>query len=100
MEKIDVYYEPEITEELPQEDSTEYLESEKIRTKKEGHLEDIPAMQGILCLILAVGMVALNMFYPDTAEDLFGIIKSYSASQDEIIENPIDYLIEYAENKS
>ncbi|MBR6580201.1 MAG: hypothetical protein IKK66_02785 [Ruminococcus sp.] len=99
MEKIDVYYEPEINDELPQEDSTEYLEYEKIRTKKEGQLEDIPAMQGILCLILAVGMVVLNMFYPDTAEDLFGMIKGYSASEEEILENPINYLIEYAENK-
>lgn len=99
MEKIDVYYEPEMTEELPQEDSTEYLESEKIRSKKEGQLEDISAMQGILCLILAVGLIVLNTFYPDTAEDLFEMIKSCSASEEEILENPINYLIEYAENK-
>lgn len=95
MEKIDVYYEPEITEELPQEDSTEYLESEKIRRKKEGQLEDIPAMQGILCLILAVGMIVLNTFYPETAEELFGMIKGYSMSEREIFENPINILFEY-----
>lgn len=95
MEEIDVYYEPEITEELPDEDSTEFLESEKKRRKKEGQLEDIPAMQGVLCLILAVGMVVLNMFYPDTAEELFGLIKEYSQSERELFDNPINVVIEY-----
>ena len=99
MEKIDVYYEPEITEELPREDTTEYLETERIRRKKEGQLEDIPAMQGVICLLLAVGMIVLNIIYPETAEELFLKVKGYSASETEIIENPINYLIEYAENK-
>ncbi len=95
MEKIDVYYEPEIAELLPQEDSTEYLEAEKIRQKKEGQLEDVPAMQGILCLILAIGMVVLNIFYPDIAEDLFAMTKEFSISEKEIFTNPIIIITEF-----
>lgn len=95
MEKIDVYYEPEISEELPQEDSTEYLETERVRTEKEGQIEDIPAMQGILCLILAVAMIVLNVFYPDTAEGLFKMVRRFSASEKELFGNPINIIMEF-----
>lgn len=82
----------EIQESMPAEDTTEYLETEEKRRKREGFLEDIPAMQGILCLILAVGLILLNIRFPDMAEELFSMVKDFSSSEQELFENPIELL--------
>lgn len=87
----------EVQEEIEPQDSTEYLEAEESRRKREGQLEDIPAMQGVMCLILAVGLVLLNLKFPETAEEIFHIIKENSLSEREIIGNPIDALIGFIE---
>ncbi len=79
----------EIQDILPKDDSTEYLENEEKRERCEGKAEDIPAFQGILCIILAVGMILLNMRQPDMAEELYSMIKTFSSSEQELFENPI-----------
>ncbi len=79
----------EIQEILPEEDTTEYLEREKQRERREGKAEDIPAFQGILCILLAVGLILLNLRLPDMAEELYSMIKAFSSSEQEIFENPI-----------
>lgn len=84
----------EIQASMPEEDTTEYLETEEKRRKREGLLEDIPAMQGILCLILAVGLILLNIRFPDMAEELFSMVKDFSSSEQELFENPIELLEE------
>ena len=78
---------------MPEEDTIEYLETEKKRRCREGQLEDIPAMQGILCLIIVVGVVLLNIRYPDMAEELFGVVKGFTSSERELFKNPIDTVI-------
>ena len=78
---------------MPEEDTIEYLETEKKRRCLEGQLEDIPAMQGILCLIIVVGVVLLNIRYPDMAEELFGVVKGFTSSERELFKNPIDTVI-------
>lgn len=84
----------EIQAAMPDKDTTEYLETEEKRRRREGLLEDIPAMQGVLCLILAVGLILLNIRFPDIAEELFLMVKDYSSSENELFENPIELLEE------
>ena len=84
----------EIQATMPDKDTTEYLETEEKRRRREGLLEDIPAMQGILCLLLAVGLILLNIRFPDMAEELFLMVKDYSSSENEFFENPIELLEE------
>lgn len=79
---------------MPDKDTTEYLETEEKRRRREGLLEDIPAMQGILCLLLAVGLILLNIRFPDIAEELFLMVKDFSSSENELFENPIELLEE------
>ena len=79
---------------MPDKDTTEYLETEEKRRRREGLLEDIPAMQGILCLLLAVGLILLNIRFPDMAEELFLMVKDFSSSENELFENPIELLEE------
>ena len=84
----------EIQASMPDKDMTEYLETEEKRRRREGLLEDIPAMQGILCLLLAVGLILLNIRFPDMAEELFLMVKDFSSSENELFENPIELLEE------
>lgn len=84
----------EIQATMPDKDTTEYLETEEKRRRHEGLLEDIPAMQGILCLLLAVGLILLNIRFPDMAEELFLMVKDFSSSENELFENPIELLEE------
>ncbi len=84
----------EIQATMPDKDTTEYLETEEKRRRREGLLEDIPAMQGILCLLLAVGLILLNIRFPDMAEELFLMVKDFSSSENELFENPIELLEE------
>ncbi len=84
----------EIQASMSEEDTTEYLETEEKRRRREGLLEDIPAMQGILCLVLTVGLILLNIRFPDMAEELFSMVKDFSSSEKEIFENPIELLEE------
>lgn len=79
---------------MPDKDTTEYLETEEKRRRREGLLEDIPAMQGVLCLLLAVGLILLNIRFPDMAEELFLMVKDFSSSENELFENPIELLEE------
>lgn len=94
----------EIVENLPNEDNTEFLVQEEKICRKNGKIEDIPAFQGIICLILAAAMILLNIKMPDMAEELYTLVKKYSYSEQEIFENPINIITEliksYAENKS
>lgn len=90
----------EILENLPHEDDTEFLAREENFRRRNGRAEDIPAFQGIICLLLAVAMILLNLKMPDMAEELYTLVKNYSSSEQELFENPIKLIENYAENKS
>ncbi|MBR5514321.1 MAG: hypothetical protein IKV85_10130 [Ruminococcus sp.] len=88
----------EIRDILPEQDTTEYLQKEEQRAGREGKSEDIPAFQGILCIILAVGMIMLNLRQPDMTEELYYMIKTFSSSEQELFENPLYYIGGFIEN--
>lgn len=75
-------------------DSTEAL-TEEIRSRKASKPEDIIAMQAVVCVLIAVFLIAANYLYPDTAEALYNKICSLSQDKTELIPNPIDFIIRY-----
>lgn len=87
------------TEQIPYDDDTEYLEIDNIRRKKEGKADDSASMQTALCMIIAIGLIILNIFKPDIAEDLLLYVKKFSESTEELFKNPIDIIINYINNK-
>lgn len=97
----DIQDDTEETEEqqLPVVDNTEYLEIDNIRRKKEGKADDSASMQTALCMIIAIGLIILNVFKPDIAEDLLLYLKKFSESSKELFRNPIDIIIGYINNK-
>lgn len=87
----------EIAEKLPDEDNAELLVHEEEICRKKGKAEDIPAFQGIICLLLALALILLNLRLPQMAEEFYLLIKSYSSSEQELFENPIYAITEFAE---
>lgn len=88
------------TEAIPEEDNAELLEIDNTRRKKEGRADDAVTMQTALCMIIAVGLIILNIFRPDTADSLFVNIKEYAFAENEIISNPIDIIGNYIHDKN
>ena len=90
--------EPE-TEEIPESDNAELLEIDSIRRRKEGKADDAVTMQTALCMVIAVGLIILNIFKPYIAEGIFSHLKEISADTSRIIPNPIDIIAEYIKNR-
>lgn len=90
----------EEAEVIPEEDNAELLEIDSTRRKKEGRADDSVTMQTALCMIIAVGLIILNIFQPDTADDLFSSIKERAFRESEIISNPIDIIADYIHDKN
>lgn len=80
------------TDNEPCEDSTEVL-LEKYDRKKTQKLDDITAMQAVVCILLAASLFVLNMAAPELSEPIFTRLKELSADKTEIIPNIIDVLI-------
>lgn len=78
---------------LDAEDDTSELRAERVCRKKEGGFDDISAFQAGLCIIMTIGLILLNLKFPDMAEGFFDIVKGLSASENEIFQNPIDVII-------
>ena len=57
--------------------------------------DDVIAMQSVLCILLALLLIAANYFYPDTAEELYGKITALTSDPKNLIPNPIDLIISY-----
>lgn len=94
----DTYIIPEVYDErskLPPDDDTSALEEERSRRKKEGKADDIIAMQTALCLLIAIGLAALNIFRSDIAGDILSRLRGLSADTSELFQNPISMLTEY-----
>lgn len=86
------------TEVISDEDNTERLQEEDIRRRREGRADDIVSMQTVLCLIIAAGLVVLNIAQPDIAEEIIGFLRKLSMVDKNIIPNPVDYIIEFVKN--
>ncbi len=63
-------------------DDYEKNEYNEEKDDKKDKLNDIVITQCILCLVLAVGMLVLNVFYPDISRELIEKYKSYSANSE------------------
>ncbi len=85
---------------ISEEDNTELLEIDNTRRKKEGRADDAVTMQTALCMIIAAGLIILNIFRPDTADELFSRIKDFAFRENEIISNPIDIVTDYIYDKN
>lgn len=85
---------------IPDEDNAELLEIDNTRRKKEGRADDAVTMQTALCMIIAVGLIILNIFRPDTADELFSNVKERAFGKNEIISNPIDIITDYIHDKN
>ena len=84
----------EYTNEIAAEDSTETL-VEEIHARRDSRPDDVIAMQSVLCILLALLLIAANYFYPDTAEELYGKITALTSDPKNLIPNPIDLIISY-----
>ena len=58
--------------------------------------DDVTAFQTVLCILLAVGIIVLNQFYPKTAEGLLIELKKSIVDTSAVtIPNPIDVIINF-----
>ncbi len=83
---------------ISDDDNTEKLKEEDIRRRREGRADDIVSMQAVLCLIIAAGLVILNIAKPEIAEELIGFLRRLSTVDKNIIPNPVDHIIEFVKN--
>ncbi|MBR1592357.1 MAG: hypothetical protein IJ666_05025 [Ruminococcus sp.] len=61
---------------------------------KDKGIEDVAAMQTLICILLALAFFIINIAYPSTAEELAEKFRELSYSQ-KVLENPIDIITEY-----
>ena len=62
--------------------------------EKSRGIEDIAAMQTVVCILLALTFFIINIIYPSTAEELAEKFTELSGSH-RAVENPIDIIIKY-----
>ena len=73
----------------------EYAENEFVTAdEKNRGIEDIAAVQTVICILLALTFFIINIAYPATAEGLAEKLNELSKSHN-AIENPIDIIIKY-----
>lgn len=89
----------EITEESTEKEETECEDNteellEKYDRRPQRKADDVPAMQTVVCIITAVLLFGLNVFYPETCGEIFTKLKELAFSQNEIFPNPIDIITE------
>lgn len=63
-------------------DKYEINEYTEEKDDKKDKLNDIVITQCILCLVLAVGMLVLNVFYPDISSELIEKYRNYSGGSE------------------
>lgn len=83
---------PEENTEIPCVDSTEELlkKYDKKRTQK---VDDIFAMQAVICVLLAAVLLVSNLLYPDLCAPVYEKIKEMSSDEHEIMPNLIDVIL-------
>lgn len=69
-----------------------FADEESVSVKKD-KLNDIIITQCIICLVIAVGMVILNIFYPELCRELIEKYKYYSGQSES---NKVNEVIKYA----
>ncbi|MDE6833976.1 MAG: hypothetical protein K2J39_07020 [Ruminococcus sp.] len=75
------------------EDDTEEL-LEKYDRRSRHKIDDIPAMQTVVCIIIAVVIFGMNILYPETAGEVFSRLHQAVFSGKNIFPNPIDLISE------
>ena len=61
----------------------EIRKKRKINAEGEEHLNDIIITQCIICIILAVAVVVLNLFYPELSAGFVERLREYSGAETE-----------------
>ncbi|MBQ8297233.1 MAG: hypothetical protein IJX77_05560 [Ruminococcus sp.] len=75
------------------EDSTEELlkKYDRRRTQKN---DDIPAMQAVVCVILAALLLLSNLFYPKLCTPVYERLLRLTSETEDVMPNPIDIIME------
>ncbi len=95
MQGADFLYTDEINEaedEIPCEDSTEVLFKKYDRQKAE-KIDDVFAMQTVMCILIAAGMLILNIVQPELCSELYGQLRELTEDESEIMPNIIDVVM-------
>lgn len=71
-------------------DTEELLEKYDRRSKR--RVDDIPAMQTVVCIIVALFLFGMNIMYPETAGEVFSRLNQAVFSGNNIFPNPIDVI--------
>ncbi|MDE6035871.1 MAG: hypothetical protein K2G36_08195 [Ruminococcus sp.] len=82
---------PEIPE-LCEDDTEELLEKYDRPSRRK--VDDVPAMQTVICIIVALLLFGMNILYPDMAGEVFGRLNNAVFSGQNIFPNPIDLISE------
>ncbi len=75
------------------EDSTEELLM-RYDNRHRRRMDDIPAFQALLCVLLAALVFAGNLFYPELAEPVYEKLRRLIADENQIMPNLIDVIME------
>lgn len=83
---------PEYESDEPCEDSTEVL-LEKYDRRRTQKIDDVFAMQAVMCVILAAAMFAANLLCPEICEPLYERLRELTSDGNEIMPNLIDVIM-------
>ena len=75
------------------EDSTEELLM-RYDNRRRRKMDDIPAFQALLCVLLAVLIFAGNLLYPELAEPVYEKLRRLISDENQIVPNLIDAILE------
>jgi hypothetical protein len=75
------------------EDSTHEL-LKKYDGRNARRIDDIPAMQTVMCLIIAGAVFAANIFYPDIIQPVYEKFRRLISDEHEIMPNLIDLILD------
>ena len=79
-------------DEIPCDDSAEVL-LEKYDSRKRQRINDIFAMQAVICVLITTGMLILNIVQPELCGELYGKLCELTEDKDEVMPNIIDVVI-------
>ncbi|MBE6862079.1 MAG: hypothetical protein E7497_04150 [Ruminococcus sp.] len=78
--------------EIPCEDNTEVL-LKKYDSRKRQKTDDIFAMQTVICILIAAGLLILNIVQPELCGELYGRLCELTEDENEVMPNIIDVVI-------
>ncbi len=82
----------ETEDEIPCEESTEIL-LKKYDSRKRQKIDDIFAMQTVMCVLIATGLLIMNIVQPELCGELYGRLCELTEDDSEVMPNIIDVVM-------